>query len=302
METQARISLGAPVERVLVQGVDAEQAGNLALVCGLNVEAIPGPALDGDTIAGGLAVAGLDASYKAPNMAMSLQAPDTLWSIINHFEAGIVALAVLVMIGALYFTAGDTQRRFSLIWMDNQRFKGANRNNTELNKEREEQRKLAESFAGYLNRPFDFTAALVAVAQSVPPEAKLKKISIRNGPMNPGGPPGDRAVMLTVESPEERPVLNGFREHKYLQRVFPSARLGGLARVGGQVTRTFTLEGYGAGLVTAGEGDPPRGKDVGASAAPSPPPAGSKPASPAASPAPGASPSPAASPSPKAGG
>lgn len=289
MENHARAMHQTALDAIKVQGLDDDSATSLSLACGLAVETMPGPQLDGGTMATGLAVAGLDPGYSAPNLADKLQAPDTLWALLNHFEAGMVALAVFIMALALVVTESDLRRRLRSVSTTTDQYKPARgKSGAQLKKMRDEAKDVADKTAAFLDRRNHWASTLIAVAHVVPAHSRLKGLTLTQGQK-----PNDRQLQLRCLAPEERPVYNNFKEHPWLGAMYATVELAGLVRSGGSALRSFAIEAQGTGpVVTAvtptGCVDDP--------AAPHP--------SPGASPAPAASPAPsprAPSPAPKGG-
>ena len=253
MENHARSQYQSTLDKVLVQGLSEDQATMLSLSCGLTIESIPGPPIDGSTVATGLALAGLDPAYPAPNLANNLQAPDTLWALLNHFEVGMIGLTLAILVVALSITATDLKRRQGILAANNEEFKPAQGKDVDaLQRVLAEGRETCDAYAAFLDRRTAWAPTLAAIAEIVPPNSRLKKLSLRQPPPAAKGPTPDRELVLACLAPEERPVLANFQKHPYLAREFQSAQLTGLARTGASVMRAFTLEASGTGRVPAG--------------------------------------------------
>lgn len=250
MENHARASYQSTIDRVMIQGVNADQATMLSLSCGLTIDPIPGPPIDGGTVATGLALAGLDPTYPAPNLASNLQPPDTLWALLNHFEVAMIGLTLAILVLAFNITITDLKRKQAILAMSNEDFKPALGKDVDaLSKVRAEGRDACAAIAVFVDRKTNWAPTLAAIAEVVPPNSRLKKLVLKQPAPAAKGPPVDRELSLACLAPEERPVLQNFQKLPYLQRSFQSVRLTGLARTGGSVLRTFTLEATGAGRV-----------------------------------------------------
>ena len=250
MENHARATYQATLDRVLVQGLTEEAATSLSLACGLSIEAIPGPPVDGGTVATGLALAGLDPAFPAPNLAANLQAPDTIWALLNHFEAGMVGATLAILVLVFTMTESDLRRRHRALSFTNDEFKGGlGKDIDQLTKAKADGRELCEQVSAFLDRRTSWAPIMAAIAESVPANSRIKRLIMRQPSPSTKGPPVDRELTLQCLAPEERPVLVNFQKHPYLAKAYTSVQLTGLSRTGGSVLRGFTLEAHGGGII-----------------------------------------------------